>query len=189
MALAATITVSAPATAQLTPPWNGDPISAGLGPTYGEAWCAEAAPGSNIANQQDFDGPAPQDTLALIPLEAIACTLDGFNQLDEAPKIAILVNSANPTINDTSWSLGRIFGTDAGFVSVVNGTNSLQNAPVAASPTGPREGSRVRGPEGIPRRTSSTSRRVSRISRRCRPGRSSTVATWAVGTTCSSPGC
>ena len=80
MALAATITVSAPATAQLAPPWNGDPISAGLGPTYGETWCADAAPGSNIANQQDFDGPAPQDTLALIPLEAIACTLDRFNQ-------------------------------------------------------------------------------------------------------------
>ncbi len=59
------------ASAQLAPPFDGNPISAGLGPTYGEAWCADAAPGSNIANQQ---GPP----LALIPLEAIQCTLDGF---------------------------------------------------------------------------------------------------------------
>jgi hypothetical protein len=69
IAVAATITVAPPASAQLAPPWNGDPISAGLGPTYGEAWCADAAPGSNIAGQQD-------QPLALIPYEAISCTLD-----------------------------------------------------------------------------------------------------------------
>src|ERR671919_2582422 len=51
------------------------------------------------------------------------------SQLDEAPRIAILVNSANPTENDQSWSLRQIFGPDVGFVSVVNGANSLQNAP------------------------------------------------------------
>src|ERR671919_204232 len=50
------------------------------------------------------------------------------SQLDEAPRIAILVNSANPTENDQSWSLRQIFGPDVGFVSVVNGANSLQNA-------------------------------------------------------------
>jgi hypothetical protein len=49
-------------------------------------------------------------------------------QLDEAPRVAILVNSANPTENDQSWSLRQIFGPDVGFVSVVNGTSSLQNA-------------------------------------------------------------
>ena len=59
------------ASAQLAPPFDGNPISAGLGPTYGEAWCADAAPGSNIANQQ---GPP----LALMPVEAIQCTLDQF---------------------------------------------------------------------------------------------------------------
>jgi hypothetical protein len=74
-----TIALSTPASAQLAPPWDGNPISAGLGPTYGETWCADAAPGSNIANQQGFGGPAP-NTLALIPFEAIACTLDRFNQ-------------------------------------------------------------------------------------------------------------
>ena len=73
LAMAAAIAVSSPAGAQLAPPWDGNPISAGLGPTYGEAWCAKAAPGSNIADQQ-------KQPLALIPYEAIGCTLDQFNQ-------------------------------------------------------------------------------------------------------------
>jgi hypothetical protein len=55
-------------------------------------------------------------------------------QLDEAPRVAILVNSSNPSENDTSWSLRQIFGPDVGFVSTVNGANSLQNAP--ADPLG-----------------------------------------------------
>ena len=71
--LAVSVLVSTPASAQLAPPWNGDPISHGLGPTYGETWCANAAPGSSIANQQG----AP---LALVPQEAIQCTLDQINQ-------------------------------------------------------------------------------------------------------------
>jgi Zinc carboxypeptidase len=49
-------------------------------------------------------------------------------ELDEAPRVAILVNSSAPAENDSSWSLRQIFGSDVGFVSVVNGTNSLQNA-------------------------------------------------------------
>jgi Zinc carboxypeptidase len=73
LALTATIAVSSPVRAQLAPPWDGNPISAGLGPTYGEAWCGNAAPGSNIANQQ-------KQPLALIPYEAIGCTLDQFNE-------------------------------------------------------------------------------------------------------------
>ncbi|MGH2723213.1 MAG: M14 family zinc carboxypeptidase [Actinomycetota bacterium] len=68
--------VALPAPAQESgAPWNGQPISPGLGPTYGEAWCAQAAPGTNIANQQG----AP---LALIPQEAIECTLEQIE--DEA---------------------------------------------------------------------------------------------------------
>jgi Zinc carboxypeptidase len=51
-------------------------------------------------------------------------------QLDEAPKMAILVNSANPAENDQSWSLRQIFGTDVGFVSIADGGNSLQKAAV-----------------------------------------------------------
>ena len=49
-------------------------------------------------------------------------------QLDEAPRIAVLVNSAAPTISDTMHSLQRIFGSDAAFVSTIAGADSLQNA-------------------------------------------------------------
>jgi hypothetical protein len=48
-------------------------------------------------------------------------------QLDEAPRVAILVNTANPGESDTSWSLRQIFGPDVGFVSTVSGSNSLEN--------------------------------------------------------------
>ncbi|MGH2541075.1 MAG: M14 family zinc carboxypeptidase, partial [Actinomycetota bacterium] len=73
LAMAAAIAVSSPAGAQLASPWDGNPISAGLGPTYGEAWCANAAPGSSIATQQN-------QPLALMPVEAIECTLEQFEQ-------------------------------------------------------------------------------------------------------------
>ena len=53
------------------PPFDGTPISPGLGPTYGETWCAQPAPGSSIANQQG--GP-----LALVPYEAFGCLLAQF---------------------------------------------------------------------------------------------------------------
>jgi hypothetical protein len=69
VAAIAAISVPAPVGAQTGAPWDGTPISPGLGPTYGEAWCAP--PTGNIATQQ---GPP----LALIPHEAIACTLDQF---------------------------------------------------------------------------------------------------------------
>ena len=49
-------------------------------------------------------------------------------QLDEAPRVAVLVNTANPVESEQSWSLRQIFGPDVGFVSTVNGPNSLQNA-------------------------------------------------------------
>ena len=71
LALALPAFASIPASAQLAQPWNGEPISAGMGPTYGEQWCAQAAPETNIDEQQD----AP---LALIPYEAIGCTLQQF---------------------------------------------------------------------------------------------------------------
>jgi hypothetical protein len=62
------IVIPAPAGAQLEAPWNGEPISAGLGPTYGESWCASAA-SENV----------PQNPpLALIPYGAIGCTLEQF---------------------------------------------------------------------------------------------------------------
>jgi hypothetical protein len=69
LATASAIAVSSPAGAQSAPPWDGNPISPGLGPTYGEPWCAP--PSGGIAEQQD-------DPLALIPYEAIECTLQQF---------------------------------------------------------------------------------------------------------------
>ena len=62
----AAIALSSPAGAQSGPPWDGNPVSPGLGPTYGEAWCAPAA-GENVPQS------AP---LALIPYGAIGCTLE-----------------------------------------------------------------------------------------------------------------
>lgn len=93
LALTATIAVSSPVRAQLAPPWDGNPISAGLGPTYGEAWCANAAPGSNIANQQ-------KQPLALIPYEAIGCTLQQF--LDEAEATGIPERMSYKVIGQSS---------------------------------------------------------------------------------------
>ena len=64
----AAIAFSSPAGAQTGPPWDGNPVSPGLGPTYGETWCASAA-GENVPQS------AP---LALIPYGAISCTLEQF---------------------------------------------------------------------------------------------------------------
>ena len=96
LAMAAAIAVSSPAGAQLAPPWDGNPISAGLGPTYGEAWCANAAPGSNIANQQ-------KQPLALIPYEAIGCTLQQF--LDEAEAAGIPERMSYEVIGQSAGGL------------------------------------------------------------------------------------
>ncbi|MGH2737695.1 MAG: M14 family zinc carboxypeptidase, partial [Actinomycetota bacterium] len=66
--VASAAVLSPPAGAQLAPPWDGNPISPGLGPTYGEEWCASAT-GENVPQT------AP---LAIIPYAAIGCTLDQF---------------------------------------------------------------------------------------------------------------
>jgi hypothetical protein len=81
----------------------------------------------------------PDDSATLVALEAAGEAAGVFferglglpppgTQLDEAPRVAILVDSASPVESDTSWSLRQIFGPDVGFVSVASGTNSLQNA-------------------------------------------------------------
>lgn len=80
--LLATLALVAPATAsaQLAPPWDGNPISRGLGPTYGEEWCAPPIPGSGEARQQS-------PPLALIPNEAIGCTLQRFRSEARAARV------------------------------------------------------------------------------------------------------
>jgi Zinc carboxypeptidase len=87
--------------AQLAPPWDGNPISAGLGPTYGEAWCADAAPGSSIATQQ---GPP----LALIPVEAIRCTLDGFSAEASAAGIPNRMSYSVIGQSTTGWDMYEV---------------------------------------------------------------------------------
>ena len=59
----------------------------------------------------------------------VGVTKPATTQMKEAPKVAILVNSANPANSDTSQSLKAIFGPDAIFVSVLTGANSLQLSP------------------------------------------------------------
>ncbi|MGH2652474.1 MAG: hypothetical protein ACRDHK_14825, partial [Actinomycetota bacterium] len=49
-------------------------------------------------------------------------------ELDEVPRVAILVADASPAENDTSWSLRQIFGPDVGFVTTVAGKDSLQRS-------------------------------------------------------------
>jgi Zinc carboxypeptidase len=79
-ALAVTTAIVAPVSAALSDPaasaaavagnapWNGQPISPGLGPTYGEKWCAPTA-GEYV---DDWQAPP----LALMPYAAVGCTLD-----------------------------------------------------------------------------------------------------------------
>ena len=64
----AAIALASPSGAQVRPPLDGNPVSPGLGPTYGEEWCAPV--GSENVQQA-----AP---LALIPYGAIRCTLEQF---------------------------------------------------------------------------------------------------------------
>ncbi|MFB3739025.1 MAG: M14 family zinc carboxypeptidase [Candidatus Velamenicoccus archaeovorus] len=69
LALAASLTTAAvPASADLGAPWNGQPITHGLGPTYGEDWCA-------AVGDEDVPQTPP---LADIPYAAIGCTLERF---------------------------------------------------------------------------------------------------------------
>jgi hypothetical protein len=68
-----TLALAAPAAAQA--PWNGNPISPGLGPNpYGEPWCAPTT-GESVNGLQG-------SPLALMPYAAVGCTLQKF--LDDA---------------------------------------------------------------------------------------------------------
>ena len=93
----AAIAFSAPVAAQTGPPWDGNPVSHGLGPTYGEEWCAP------VGNEN-----VPQsDPLAIIPYGAITCTLDQFE--DEAAAAGVLDRLSYEVIGQSAG--GReIFG-------------------------------------------------------------------------------
>jgi hypothetical protein len=112
-----------------------DLLRNGVDGEVAEASFTSASAGSMPAGSLIFeDDPA---TVAALDAAGAAAGIDfergrrskpPTTQVDEAPKIAILVNTGSPGESDTSWSLRRIFGPDVGFVSTVNGANSLQNA-------------------------------------------------------------
>ena len=72
LALIAPLVVATGSASAATPPWDGTPISGGLGPTYGESWCAPTA-GEAVDTLQG----AP---LALMPYAAVGCTLQAIQQ-------------------------------------------------------------------------------------------------------------
>ena len=60
----------------LAAPWNGQSISHGIGPTYGEAWPVPVPPDEAVANLQ---GPPPDNsTLAVMPYADIGPELQKF---------------------------------------------------------------------------------------------------------------
>jgi hypothetical protein len=102
-----------------------------------DGWIAEAS-SSRVAAGAVIFGNSPSTVAALdaagraagIVFEPGKGAMPARTRLSEAPRIAVLVNSAAPATNDTLWSLRQIFGSDAAFVSTVLGTDSLQNAAV-----------------------------------------------------------
>jgi hypothetical protein len=113
-----------------------DVLRSGVAGEMAEAGFGSASAGAMPAGSLIF----PNDRRTVTALDA-AGKAAGFHfergvgakppttKLAGAPRVAVLVDSAAPAMNDTLWSLRRIFGPDAEFVSVVAGANSLQNAP------------------------------------------------------------
>lgn len=67
------VVLAAAAPAYAAPPWDGTPITPGLGPTYGESWVVPVPDAEAVSTRQD----AP---LALMPWVAIEPTLAMFQQ-------------------------------------------------------------------------------------------------------------
>jgi Zinc carboxypeptidase len=112
-----------------------DLLRSGIDGELAEAGFSSASAGAMPAGSLIFpNDPATVGALAAagnaagIDFERGLGPKPATTQVDEAPKIAVLVNSSSPTESDTSWSLRQIFGPDVGFVSLIAGANSLQNA-------------------------------------------------------------
>jgi len=112
-----------------------DVLRSGADGEVSEATFTSVSGGSMPAGSVIF----PDDAATVVTLEAAGKAAGVFferglglppagTQLDEAPRVAILVDSGSPVESDTSWSLRQIFGPDVGFVSTTSGSNSLQNA-------------------------------------------------------------
>jgi len=68
--------VPAVALADLSAPWNGQPVSIGLGPTYGESWPVPVPSDEAVANLQG--PPHDSSTLAVMPYADVAPELAKF---------------------------------------------------------------------------------------------------------------
>ena len=112
-----------------------DLLRSGIDGEVAEAAFTSASAGAMPAGAVIF--PADAATVAALNAAGATAGIDfergvgakpATTQLDEAPRVALLVNTASPSESDTSWSLRQMFGADAGFVSTTSGANSLQNA-------------------------------------------------------------
>ena len=105
-----TLAVALPAAALADPlaaPWNGQPISAGIGPTYGEEWPVAVPSDEAVASLQ---GP-PDSSLAIMPYAAIASELDKFQAEAKAAKLPQRM---------TWWVTGKSAGGRDMYAVVIN---------------------------------------------------------------------
>ena len=93
----------------LAAPWNGQPVSPGIGPTYGEPWPVPVPSDEAAANLQG--PPHDSSTLAIMPYADIAAELQKFQ--DEAKAAQI------PT-RMTWWVTGKSAGGRDMYAVVIN---------------------------------------------------------------------
>jgi Zinc carboxypeptidase len=82
------LVVAAPALAvTLSPPWNGQPVSPGIGPTYGEPWPVPVPTNEAVAALQGQ--PPANSTLAVMPYADIAAELQKFQSEAKAAGLPV----------------------------------------------------------------------------------------------------
>ena len=135
-ALAALVTLVATGQALAQAPWNGLPISPGLGPTYGETWCADPAAEPGIAPQQ---GPP----LALIPYGAIRCTLDKIQ--DEASAAGLPQRLTYSVVGQTAGGRDplRSRGQRPGDAGAAPRLQALPRSSASSSSSDPRQAQKL----------------------------------------------
>jgi hypothetical protein len=108
-ALLLLILAAAASAAPLAAPWNGQPISPGIGPTYGEPWPVPVPSDEAVANLQ---GP-PHDTstLAVMPYADVAPELAKFQAEAKAAGIPARM---------TWWVTGKSAGGRDMYAVVIN---------------------------------------------------------------------
>ena len=77
-ALLLLLLAAAASAAPLAAPWNGQPISPGIGPTYGEPWPVPVPSNEAVANLQG--PPHDSSTLAVMPHADVAPELQSSSR-------------------------------------------------------------------------------------------------------------